>query len=106
MKIYRIEMMDRSNYHWYKVGGQNYKVQCFNIEAETAEEALTIAKNNNPNLIVNEDCIYTIEEYKAKEHEKKIRMAEVEVEQLKAELAKAEKYLENLKTGLDKSIQM
>ena len=40
----------------------------------------------------------TVEEYRAKvKHDKKVRLAEAEVERLKAELAKAEKYLENLK---------
>jgi colicin import membrane protein len=126
-------------------GGYNYRVQYFDIEAETAEEALAIAKANNPNLVANEGYIrtveeleaerkerearweaarkaeeekkakakarkeererakaeglgLTVEEYRAKvKHEKKVRLAEAEVERLKAELAKAEKYLENLK---------
>ena len=145
MKTYRIEMMDRGSYHEYMTGGYNYRVQYFEIEAETAEEALAIAKNNNPNLVANETYIrtveeleaerkerearweatrkaeeekkakakarkeerekakaeelgLTVEEYRAKvKHDKKVRLAEAEVERLKAELAKAEKYLENLK---------
>jgi colicin import membrane protein len=145
MKTYRIEMMDRGSYHEYMTGGYNYSVQYFDIEAETAEEALAIAKANNPNLVANEGYIrtveeleaerkerearweaarkaeeekkakakarkeererakaeelgLTVEEYRAKvKHEKKVRLAEAEVERLKAELAKAEKYLENLK---------
>jgi colicin import membrane protein len=145
MKTYRIEMMDRSSYHEYMMGGYNYSVQYFDIEAETAEEALATAKANNPNLVANEGYIrtveeleaerkerearweaarkaeeekkakakarkeererakaeelgLTVEEYRAKvKHEKKVRLAEAEVERLKAELAKAEKYLENLK---------
>ena len=147
MKTYRIEMMDRGSYHEYMTGGYNYRVQYFEIEAETAEEALAIAKNNNPNLVANETYIrtveeleaerkerearweatrkaeeekkakakarkeerekakaeelgLTVEEYRAKvKHDKKVRLAEAEVERLKAELAKAEKYLENLKKG-------
>ena len=147
MKTYRIEMMDRGSYHEYMTGGYNYRVQYFEIEAETAEEALAIAKNNNPNLVANEIYIrtveeleaerkerearweatrkaeeekkakakarkeerekakaeelgLTVEEYRAKvKHDKKVRLAEAEVERLKAELAKAEKYLENLKKG-------
>ena len=145
MKTYRIEMMDRGSYHEYMTGGYSYRVQYFEIEAETAEEALAIAKANNPNLVANEGYIrtveeleaerkerearweaarkaeeekkakakarkeererakaeelgLTVEEYRAKvKHEKKVRAAEAEVERLKAELAKAEKYLENLK---------
>ena len=147
MKIYRIEMMDKGSYNEFMTGGYDYRVQYFEIEAETAEEALAIAKANNPNLVANEGHIrtveeleaekaereakweatrkaeeekktkakarkeerekakaeelgLTVEEYKAKvKHEKKMRMAEAEVERLKAELAKAEKYLENLKKG-------
>lgn len=150
MKAYRIEMMDTRSYNEYMTGGYNYTVQYFEIEAETAEEALAIAKSNNPNLVANEGYIrtveeleaarkaseaewearckaeeekkakakarkeerekakaeelgLTVEEYRAKvKHEKKVRAAEAEVERLKAELAKAEKYLENLKKGLDK----
>ena len=46
----------------------------------------------------------TVEEYRANvKHEKKIRAAERKVERLMAELAKAEKYLENLKKGVDKN---
>lgn len=145
MKTYRIEMMDKGSYHEYMMGGYNYSVKHFEIEAETADEALAIAKANNPTLVANESYIrtveeleaeskarearleailkadeekkakakarkeerekakaeelgLTVEEYRAKvKHEKKVRMAEAEVERLKAELAKAEKYLKNLK---------
>ena len=150
MKSYRIEMMDKRSYNEYMTGGYNYTVQHFEIEAETAEKALVIAKSNNPDLIANENHILTVEEleaarkaneakwearckaeeekkakakarkeerekakaeelgltveeYRAKvKHEKKVHMAEVEIERLKAELAKAERYLENLKKGLNK----
>ena len=150
MKTYRIEMMDRKSYNEYMTGGYNYRVQCFDIESETVEEALEIAKNNNPDLIANENHILTVEEleaiqkaseakwearckaeeekkaktkarrierektkadelgltveeYRAKmKYEKKVRAAEAEVERLKAELTKAEKYLKNLKKGLNK----
>lgn len=150
MNTYRIEMMDRRSYNEYMTGGYNYTVQHFEIEAETAEKALVIAKSNNPDLIANENHILTVEEleaarkaneakwearckaeeekkakakarreerekvkaeelgltveeYRAKvKHEKRVHMAEVEIERLKAELAKAERYLENLKKGLNK----
>ena len=150
MKIYRIEMMDKRSYNEYMTGGYNYTVQHFEIEAETAEKALVIAKSNNPDLIANENHILTVEEleaarkaneakwearckaeeekkakakarkeerekakagelgltveeYKAKvKHEKRVHRAEAEVERLKVELAKAERYLENLKKGLNK----
>lgn len=150
MKTYRIEMMDTRSYNEYMTGGYNYTVQHFEVEAETAEEALAIAKNNNPNLIANESYVrtveeleaarkaseakwearckaeeekkakakarkeerekakaeelgLTVEEYRAKvKYEKKVHRAEAEVERLKAELIKAERYLENLIIGVDK----
>lgn len=44
-----------------------------------------------------EELGLTLEEYKAKvKHDKKIQLAEKEIKRLKIELAKAEKYLENL----------
>lgn len=150
MMTYRIEMMDLRSYNEYMTGGYNYTVQRFEIKAETAEEALAIAKSNHPDLIANESYVrtveeleaarkaseaewearckakeektakakarkeerekakaeefgLTVEEYRAKvKHEKKVRTAEAEVERLKAELTKAERYLENLKKGVDK----
>ena len=53
MKIFRIEMMDESNYGIYMCGGYNYKVDYYDVEAETSEEAITIAKKDNPNYHVN-----------------------------------------------------
>ena len=147
MTTYRIEMMTRGDFHEYMTGGYNYWIRKVDIEANTAEEAVEIAKNNNPEMVINTDYVrtvaeleemeakrlaereaywkaeeekkakakarkeererakaeelgLTVEEYRAKiKHEKKVRLAEAEVERLKAELAKAEKYLENLKKG-------
>ena len=72
MMIYRVEMMDRGSYHEFMTGGYNYRVQYFEIEAETAEEALAIAKTNNPNLVANEGYVRTVEELEA---ERKAREA-------------------------------
>lgn len=147
---YRIEMMSRSDYHNYMTGGYNYSVRKIDIEAGNAEEAIEIAKKNNPYMVINEDYVRTIaeleeleelkakrqeelrayweaqvekqnkakarkaerekakaealgltvEEYKAKvKHDKKVRDAEARIAELKAELAKEEKYLEELKKG-------
>lgn len=53
MKVFRTEMMDESNYGIYMCGGYNYKVDYYDVEAETKEEAITIAKNDNPNYHIN-----------------------------------------------------
>ena len=148
--LYRIEMMSKNDYHDYMTGGYNYSVRKIDIEADTAEEALEIAKKNNPYMVFNESYVRTVaeleeleelkakrnaeykaqlkakaekadkakarkaerekakaealgltmEEYKAKvKHDKKVRDAEARIAELKAELAKDEKYLEELKKG-------
>lgn len=148
--LYRIEMMSKNDYHDYMTGGYNYSVRKIDIEADTAEEALEIAKKNNPYMVFNESYVrtvaeleeleelkakrnaeykaqlkakaekadkakarkaerekakaealgLTVEEYKAKvKHDKKVRDAEARIAELKAELAKEEKYLEELKKG-------
>lgn len=53
MKIFRTEMMDESNYGVYMSGGYNYKVNYYDVEAETKEEAITVAKKDNPHYHVN-----------------------------------------------------
>ena len=146
--LYRIEMMSKNDYNDYMTGGYNYSVRKIDIEADTAEEALEIAKKNNPYMVFNESYVrtvaeleeleelkakrdaeykaqlkakaekadkakarkaerekakaealgLTVEEYKAKvKHDKKVRDAEARIAELKAELAKEEKYLEELK---------
>ena len=148
--LYRIEMMSKNDYNDYMTGGYNYSVRKIDIEADTAEEALEIAKKNNPYMVFNESYVRTVaeleeleelkakrnaeykaqlkakaekadkakarkaerekakaealgltmEEYKAKvKHDKKVRDAEARIAELKAELAKEEKYLEELKKG-------
>lgn len=53
MKIFRTEMMTSGNYHEYMMGGYNYKVDYYDVEAETKEEAIAIAKKDNPNYHIN-----------------------------------------------------
>ena len=149
MATYRIEMMTSSNYYNYRNGG-NYSVSKIDIEAGSTEEAVEIAKKNNPCMVINEGYVktlaeleeleewkakrnaeykaylkakvekmdkaktreaerekekaealgLTVEEYKAKvKHDKKVRDAEARIAELKAELAREEKYLEELKKG-------
>ena len=81
MAIYRIEMMTKSDYHEYMMGGYSYWGCKIDIEANTADDAVEIAKSNNPEMIINTDYVWTVaelEEMKAK------KMAEREA-YLKAE---------------------
>ena len=53
MKIFRTEMMDWASYTEYMGGGYNYTVMYYDVEAETKEEAIAIAKKDNPNYYIN-----------------------------------------------------
>ena len=69
-------------------------------KAEEEKKAKAKARKEEREKAKAEELGLTVEEYRAKvKHEKKVRAAEAEVERIKAELAKAEKYLENLKKG-------
>ena len=101
MTTYRVEMMTDSDYCKYMKGGYNYKICKVDIEANTAEEAVEIAKNNNPKMIVNTGYVRTVAEleemeakrlaereaYRKSEEERKAkaRACEVERERMKAE---------------------
>ena len=96
--LYRIEMMSRSDYNDYMTGGYNYSVRKIDIEADTAEEALEIAKKNNPYMVFNENYVRTVAELEELEELKAKRNAEY-----KAKLkAKAEKIGKKKKQGLTK----
>ena len=87
MTTYRVEMMTRGDYHEYMIGGHNYRIRKVDIEANTAEEAVEIAKKNNPEMIVNVyvRTVAELEELEAK------RMAEYEAEEEKKAKEKARK---------------
>ena len=53
MKIFRTEMMNEASYGEYMSGGYNYTVMYYDIEAETKEEAIAIAKKDNPDYHIN-----------------------------------------------------
>ena len=53
MKIFRTEMMNGASYSEYMSGGYNYTVMYYDVEAETKEEAIAIAKKDNPNYYIN-----------------------------------------------------
>jgi hypothetical protein len=91
MKIYRIEMMTEASYHNYMCGGNNYRVDYYDVEAESAEQAVAIAKQDNPSYYVNAGFIREIAEkqYTASEKDK-----------LMAQIANLEKELETAKNKL------
>ena len=96
MKIFRTEMMDSGSYHEYMMGGYNYRVDYYDVEAETKEEAIAIAKKDNPSYHIN---TYAREvekkEYTTTEKDRLIaRIAELE-----ETLAAYKKDLENLEKG-------
>ena len=88
--LYRIEMMSRSDYNDYMTGGYNYSVRKIDIEADTAEEALEIAKKNNPYMVFNENYVRTVAELEELEELKAKRNAEYKA-QLKAKAEKMNK---------------
>jgi hypothetical protein len=90
MKIFRTEMMNRASYHEYMTGGYNYTVMYYDVEAETKEEAIAIAKKDNPH--------YHINTY-AREVEKK-EYTTTEKDRLVAHIADLEKTLAGLKEDL------
>lgn len=57
MKIYRVEMMNSSSYHEYMTGGYNYSVIYYDVKAENKEQALAIAKKDNPSYHINEGYV-------------------------------------------------
>jgi hypothetical protein len=96
MKIFRTEMMNWANYTKYMSGGYNYTVYYYDVEAETKEEAIRIAKKDNPHYYIN---TYAREvekkEYTTTEKDRLIaRIAELE-----ETLAGYKKDLENLEKG-------
>ena len=91
MKIFRTEMMNWASYTEYMVGGYNYKVDYYDVEAETKEEAIAIAKKDNPN--------YHINTY-AREVEKK-EFTTTEKDRVIARIAELEKTLAGYKKDLE-----
>lgn len=96
MKIYRIEMMTESNYRNYMRGGYNYSVDYYDVEAENAEQAVAIAKQDNPSYYVNTNYISEIAEKKYTTSEKdklivRIANLEKELETAKNKLRELEK---------------
>jgi hypothetical protein len=91
MKNYRIEMMNHASYHNYMCGGNNYRVEYYDVESDSAEQALAIAKRDNPSYYVNAGFVREIAEkhYTTSERDKLI-----------AHIADLEKELEAAKNKL------
>jgi hypothetical protein len=94
-KIFRTEMMDRGSYHEYMTGGYNYKVTYYDVEAETLEEAVAIAKRDNSDYFVNEYYareVPKVEHIVTRKARLTARLAELEksLEMVKKELAEEE----------------
>ena len=100
MKIFRTEMMNWGSYTEYMSGGHNYTVMYYDIEAETKEEAIAVAKKDNPDYYIN-TYVREVEkkEFTTTEKDRVIaRIAELE-----KTLAVYKKDLERLeKKGVDK----
>ena len=96
MKIFRTEMMNWASYSEYMSGGYNYTVMYYDVEAETKEEAIAIAKKDNPNYYINtyarevEEKVFTTTE--------KDRLI-ARIAELEETLAGYKKDLENLEKG-------
>ena len=83
MKIYRIEMMDGINFGRFMLGSNEYCTDCYDVEAENEEAALTIAKQDNPSYHINERFVEEVAErrYTICEKDRLIaRIAELEEE--------------------------
>lgn len=90
MTTYRVQRMTKEDYNKYMGGGFNYNVETVYIEANTKTEA--ILKAQRPSYWVNENYVFTLEEYETaletarkereeaerKEAEKKAKKAEAE----------------------------
>ena len=94
-KIFRTEMMDRGSYHTYMTGGYGYKVTYYDVEAETLEEAVKIAKRDNSDYFVNEGYareVPRVEHIVTRKARLMARLTELEksLEMVKKELAEEE----------------
>ena len=95
MKIFRTEMMDSNSYGTYMTGGYGYKVVYYDVEAETREEAVKIAKRDNSDYQVNEFYareVPKVEHITPRKARLTARLAELEasLEWVKKELAEEE----------------
>lgn len=96
MKFYRIEMMNNTSFHNYMCGGYNYRVDYYDVEADNVEQALAIAKQDNPSYHINASFVHEVAEkhYTASEKDKlvaRITDLEKELETVRNRLREMEK---------------
>ena len=96
MKIFRTEMMSETNYNEYMSGWNNYTIMYYDVEAETKEEAITLAKKDNRDYHIN---IY------AREVEKK-EFTTTEKDRVIARIAELEEALVAYKKDLERLEKM
>ena len=91
MKFYRIEMMDDGNFGSYMTGSNQYKIEYYDVEAENEEQALAIAKHDNPNYHINNGFVIQVakKSYTASEKDKLI----IHIAELEEDLANAKNKL-------------
>lgn len=99
MKIFRTEMMNWGSYTEYMSGGHNYTVMYYDVEAETKEDAIAIAKKDNPDYYIN-TYVREVEKKEFTTTEKDRVIARIA--ELKKTLAGYKKDLERLEKGVDK----
>ena len=97
MKNYRIEMMNDASFHNYMCDGNNYRVDYYDVEADNAEQALTIAKQDNPSYHINAGFVREIAEkhYTTSEKDKLI----AHIANLEKELEEAKNKLREMENG-------
>ena len=88
--IYRVQRMSMDSYNAYMGGSYNYWVEELDIEANSPEEAVELAKAEG--YVVNDRCVKSVEEIEAEEKAREeARKAEAEKKaNAKARKAEAE----------------
>ena len=94
---YRVEMMTKEEYSKMMRGEIWYHVDHANIEAETVAEAIETAHRLNPDMVINEGFVKTLEEIEAEKKlaeerwaEEKAKKEATKAKRLANEIAKAE----------------
>jgi colicin import membrane protein len=85
---YRVEMMTKEEYGKMMRGEMWYRIDHANIEAETREEAIETAHRLNPDKVINEGYVKTLDELEA---EKKLAEERRTKEEEKEEAKKAKR---------------
>lgn len=92
MKNYRVEMMNEASFHNYMCGGNGYRVDYYDVEADSVEQALVIAKQDNPSYHINANFVRKISEKQYTTNER---------DKLMAHIANLEKELEAARNKLN-----